>query len=133
MNINDVKKIKNDPTQFIVALIKKIFQRCPLGSVVIQNADVFYPNSMLNHLQLLRLNYWNCYIIWYHSGPILESKGMREIFQKRAKYIKIWAKMFKIWKYFEIGQPHSCEYCIHETARICPLTKQLPQPPLRKH
>ena len=32
------------------------------------------------------------------SGPILEGKGMRPIFQKkgRGKYLKIWAKMYKI-------------------------------------
>ena len=64
-----------------------------------------------------------------YAGPILESKGMRAIFQKkgkkmakRAKYLKIWAKMYKIWKYFEKGQPHACDYRMHETARICPAT-----------
>ena len=37
------------------------------------------------------------------AGPILESKGMHAIFQKNgkkgqkmAKYLKIWAKMYKI-------------------------------------
>ena len=40
--------------------------------------------------------------------------------KKRAKYLKIWAKMYKIWKYFEKGQPHVCNYCMHETAKICP-------------
>ena len=61
------------------------------------------------------------------AGPILESKGMRAIFhekgkkgQKRAKYLKIWAKMYKIWKYFEKGQPHACDYRMHEAARIYP-------------
>ena len=46
-----------------------------------------------------------------HAGPILESKGMGVIFQKngkecwkRTKYLKIWAKIYKIWKYFEKGQ-----------------------------
>ena len=50
------------------------------------------------------------------AKPILESKGMRAIFQKkkkikkgkknvkkaqkRAEYLKIWAKMYKISKYF---------------------------------
>ena len=28
--------------------------------------------------------------------------------------------MYKIRKYFEKGQPHACNYCKHETARICP-------------
>ena len=32
---------------------------------------------------------------------ILESKSMGAIFQKRAKYLKIYTKMYKIWKYFE--------------------------------
>ena len=49
-----------------------------------------------------------------NAGPILESKGMRAIFQKkgkkRAKYLKIWAKMYKIWKYFEKGQVIACDY-----------------------
>ena len=43
VSINDVKDIKND-----VALMKKMFERCPLTSVVIRNADVFDPNYMLN-------------------------------------------------------------------------------------
>ena len=38
--------------------------------------------------------------VWFKSGPILERKGMRAIFQKkskkRAKYFKIWAKMYKL-------------------------------------
>ena len=58
------------------------------------------------------------------TGPILESKGMRAIFQKKgkkgAKYWKTWARMYKIWKYLEKGQPHACNYRTHETARICP-------------
>ena len=45
------------------------------------------------------------------AGPILESKGMRAIFQKKkAKYLKIWAKMYKIWKHFEKGQPHAWDH-----------------------
>ena len=51
------------------------------------------------------------------AEPILESKGMRAIFQKRAKkilkrvkYLKIWAKMDKIWKYFEKGHVIVCDY-----------------------
>ena len=35
---------------------------------------------------------------------------------KRAKYLKIWAKMYKIWKYFEKGG----DYCMHEIATIYP-------------
>ena len=30
------------------------------------------------------------------SEPIPESKGMHVIFRKRAKYLKVWAKMYKI-------------------------------------
>ena len=33
--------------------------------------------------------------------------------QKRAKYLKIWAKSYKISKYFEKGQPHVHNYCMH--------------------
>ena len=46
------------------------------------------------------------------------SKRAKKV-QKRAKYLKIWAKMYKIWKYFKKGQPHACDYCTHERARIC--------------
>ena len=61
------------------------------------------------------------------TGPILESKGMRVIFhkkgqkkgKKRAKYLKIWAKMYQIWKHFEKGQSHACKYRMHETPGIC--------------
>ena len=28
--------------------------------------------------------------------------------------------MYKIWEYFEKGQPHMCDYCMYETARIYP-------------
>ena len=38
--------------------------------------------------------------------------------QKRAKYLKIWQKMYKIWECFEKGQSHACDYCTHETDRI---------------
>ena len=62
-----------------------------------------------------------------YAGPILQRNDMRAIFQKkgkkeqkRAKYLKIWAKMYKIWIYFEKGQPHACDYRMHEAANICP-------------
>ena len=63
----------------------------------------------------------------YLSGPVLEPKGMHVIFQKNgkkwqkmAKYLKIGVKMYKIWKYFEKGQPHMCGYRMHETAQVYP-------------
>ena len=34
--------------------------------------------------------------------------------------MKIWAKMYKIRKYFEKGQPHACDNRMHGTARRCP-------------
>ena len=46
-----------------------------------------------------------------------------QFFRKRAKKGKIFenlAKMYKIWKYFENGQPRACDYRMHETASICP-------------
>ena len=42
VSINDVKEIKDDAVQLIIALMKNIFERCPLG------ADVFDPNYLLN-------------------------------------------------------------------------------------
>ena len=48
VSINFVKEIKNDAAQYIVGLMEEIFERCPLGSVVIRNADAFDPNYMLN-------------------------------------------------------------------------------------
>ena len=57
------------------------------------------------------------------TGPILESKGMLAVFQKkdnkkkrkekgqeRVKYLKIWPKLYKISKYFEKGQVVACDY-----------------------
>ena len=56
--------------------------------------------------------------------PILENKAMRAIFsekgQKKAKYLKTWAKMYTTYKYFEKGKPLACDYRTHETSRICP-------------
>ena len=43
-------------------------------------------------------------------------------FRKRAKYLKIWAKMYKIWKYFEKGQLIVCNKRMQYTARIGPGT-----------
>ena len=47
---------------------------------------------------LLRWEYW----VLIRTGPILENKGMSAIFQKngkemlkKAKHLKIWAKMYK--------------------------------------
>ena len=52
-------------------------------------------------------------------------KGMHVIFQKKGKKEQnIWkfAKkcIYKIWKYFEKGQPDVCDYCMHETTWTCP-------------
>ena len=40
--------------------------------------------------------------------------------QKWAKYLKIWAKMYKIRKYFEKGQVIMCDYCMQKNVRIGP-------------
>ena len=34
--------------------------------------------------------------------------------------------MYKIWKYWEKGQPHVCDYRKHEAARICTGITQFP-------
>ena len=47
------------------------------------------------------------------AGAILESKGCMWFFKKKGK-------MYKIWKYFEKGQPDVCDCHMYETARICP-------------
>ena len=49
---------------------------------------------------------WNglTQMINFLSGPILESKACMWAFKKghkSGKVLKIWAKMYKIWKYFE--------------------------------
>ena len=51
---------------------------------------------------------------------------VRRFFRKRAKkgqkgvkYLKIWAKMYKIWRYFEKASLE-CDYCMHEKGRIFP-------------
>ena len=75
--------------------------------------------------------------IWYQrrihmsilrwSGSILESKGMRAIYQKTGKTRTKKGKIFKIFdktvqnlKIFWKRQPHPCDYRVHETARIYP-------------
>ena len=55
-------------------------------------------------------------------GPILESQGMRVIFQKKhkenvKKYLRIQAKIYKILKYFEKGQVIACHYRTQQTTR----------------
>ena len=44
-----------------------------------------------------------------------------EKWTKSAKYLKIWAKIYKIWKYFEKGQGRCAIICMQETARIIPI------------
>ena len=58
------------------------------------------------------------YVLVSMAGPIIESKDVRAMFQKkckeilkkgkkgqkRAKYLKIWAKMYKVLKCSEKGQ-----------------------------
>ena len=53
----------------------------------------------------------------FHPGPILESNGMRAIFQKKGKkYVKKGKKGQNIWKFeqkgtnFEKGQVIACDY-----------------------
>ena len=60
-------------------------------------------------------------ISWFSMKArfILERKGMCAIFQKKGKYLKIWAKMYKFENILKKGQPHACDYRMHETARIC--------------
>ena len=40
--------------------------------------------------------------------------------QKRVRFLKNWAKMYKTLKYFGKGQPHAFDHWMHEKARICP-------------
>ena len=85
-------------------------------------------NVALN-LGYVRLVNFQCFSTFLTpSEPVLERKGMRAILQKkgkknglkRAKYLKIWTKVSKIWIYFNKWQLHGYNYRMHETARICP-------------
>ena len=56
------------------------------------------------HTNLFNIIFSECLVC---AGPILESKGMGAIFQKKGKemlkkgkYLKICAKTYKIWKHF---------------------------------
>ena len=55
--------------------------------------------SWIKGKKMLYIYIYICIYICRNTGPILESK---DIFQKKvqkgAKYSKIWAKMYKIWK-----------------------------------
>ena len=39
-----------------------------------------------------------------------KKKGKKNNNKKRAKYLKIWANMYKIWKYFKKGRVIVCDY-----------------------
>ena len=45
--------------------------------------------------------------------------------QKRAKYLKTSAKMYKIWKYLKKGQMIVCDFCTQQTARKGPASEFL--------
>ena len=47
------------------------------------------------------------------TGPILESKGISAIFQKKGKIFENLGKNVN-------GQLHACDCRMHQTARICP-------------
>ena len=55
------------------------------------------------------------------QGLFKKERAYVWFFRKRAKYLKMYSKIDKIWKYFEKGQSHACDYRMHETARICPV------------
>ena len=55
------------------------------------------------------------------QGLFLEVRACIPFFRKRAKYLEIWAKMYKIWKYFEKRQVIACNYCMQQTTRIGPV------------
>ena len=63
-----------------------------------------------------RIKNLRIFVICMHV--IFQKMGKKR--QERAKYLKIWAKMYKIWKHFGKGQPRLCKYQMHETARIYP-------------
>ena len=49
-----------------------------------------------------------------------QKKGKKGQYTWKFGYFKNISKMYKIWKYFEKGQPQVCDCRIRETARICP-------------
>ena len=60
-----------------------------------------------------------------HNGAYSLKKGhacdFSEKGQERAKYLKNWAKIDKIWRYFEKGQLYDmCVYCKNEAVVMCP-------------
>ena len=53
--------------------------------------------------------------MWFFRNVQKKSKIRNKKCWKGAtnsKYLKIWAKMYKIWKYFEKGQVTACDYHI---------------------
>ena len=63
-----------------------------------------------------------------HPGPLLESKGICAIFQKKCQKKgkqgqnnwKFGQKCKRFENILKKGQPHACDYRMHETAKICP-------------
>lgn len=54
INNSDIASFRNGVHTFVTSAIAKIFERCPIGSVVVRNSRVFDPNVMVNssHEQL---------------------------------------------------------------------------------
>ena len=48
-------------------------------------------------------------LIWTGQGIFYKVKAWERFCRKRAKYLKTWAKMCKIWKYFEKRQLIACD------------------------
>ena len=76
------------------------------------------------------LDKWPHFFIYYLNsiqGLFYKVRACMWLFRKRRKmlkggiYLEIWAKISKIWKYFEKGKVTACNYCMQETDRIDPV------------
>ena len=100
-------------------------------SVALSRASVLSDSFLISDnifSSLKRTLRWNpkyMEIFWVYveiNGNIYRAyfrKGTRAIFQKKAKYLKLLAKMYTFWKYFEKWQPRERDSRTHETARVC--------------
>ena len=50
----EIKDFKKEVCKFVKATLKKIFERCPIGSVVVRNSNIFNPIVMANTTEVLQ-------------------------------------------------------------------------------
>ena len=81
-----------------------------LHGIYLKNSADSYLNFSTSFTSLIRA----------YSRKLGHACNFSEKGQKQGKIFKNFGKNVQIWKNFQKGQPHACDYRMRETARICP-------------